>query len=91
MPTFELFETDTQGSWGIGYITKPHTWLLEDVMDYAVKIRAKVIVKTSKSTGYWYIKGINENKTPEQIRSHLISNMNNGYKKNSKSWFISYD
>ena len=51
MPTFEKFETDTNGSWGIGQTTKPHTWLLEDVMDYAVKIRAKVIVKTSKSTG----------------------------------------
>ena len=51
MPTFEKFETDTNGSWGIGQTTKPHTWLLEDVMDYAVKIRAKVIVKTPKSTG----------------------------------------
>ena len=58
---------------------------------YTCRSHPKKFQKNKNATGYWYIKGINENKTPEQIRTHLVSNLNNGYKKKSKSWFISYD
>ncbi len=86
--SLNTYNTDTHSSWGIGQITKPSTWTFEDVLRYAIEIKANIIVKPSK--GMWYIKGINSKKSYEDIKSHLKKNVNSKYKKNSITWLLSY-
>ena len=38
-----------------------------------------------------YLRGINNNKSYDEIKSHLEHNLNQQYKKNSKSWLLSYN
>ena len=87
--SLNTYNTDTYNSWGIGHTTKPISWTFENVLNYTIGIKANVIVKPSKGK-YWYIKGINNNKTYEDIKNHLETNLNSGYKENSRTWLISY-
>ena len=87
--TLNRYNTDTYGSWGIGQITKPINLDFEDILKYAISIQANVIVKPSSSK-YWYIKGINNNKSFEDIKNHIETNEKSQYKKKSKTWLISY-
>ena len=52
-------------------------------------IKAQLIVRPSFGK-YWYIKGINNKKTPDEIREHIESNLVSGYKKKSRCWLITY-
>ncbi len=87
--SLNTYNTDTYNSWGIGQTTKSISWTFENVLKYTIGIKANVIVKPSKGK-YWYIKGINNNKTYEDIKIHLETNINSGYKENSRTWLISY-
>ena len=87
--TLHTYNTDLFSSWGIGHITKPISWPFENVLKYAVNIKAVVIVKPSRGK-FWYIKGLNNNKKYADIKNHLETNMHAGYKVNSKAWLISY-
>lgn len=90
--TLNTYNTDTHNSWGIGQITKPiATTSFEEVLKYAIEIKAKLIVKPSKKGKLWYIKGINNNKSYDEIKNHLEINLGQGYKMNSKSWLLSYN
>ena len=62
---------------------------LKNVLKYAIEIKATIIVKPSRGK-YWYIKGIKNNKSYEEIKSHLETNLHARYKVNSKTWLISY-
>jgi len=88
--SLNTYNTDTHNSWGIGQITKPISNSFEEVLKYAIKIKAKLIVKPSRGK-FWYIKGINNNKSYDEIKSHLENNLTQEYKKNSKSWLLSYN
>ena len=83
------YNTDTHNSWGIGHITKPISNSFEEVLQHAIKIKAKLIVKPSRGK-FWYIKGINNNKSYDEIKNHLEVNLTQEYKKNSTSWLLSY-
>ena len=37
------------------------------------------------------IKGINKNKTYEEIKLHIENNLSSDYKPNSKTWLIKYN
>ena len=87
--TLHTYNTDLLSSWGIGQTTKPISWTFENVLKYAVNIKAKVIVKPSRGT-FWYIKGINNNKKYADIKNHLETNLHARYKENSKTWLLSY-
>ena len=84
------YNTDTHNSWGIGHITKPISNSFEEVLQHAIKIKAKLIVKPSRGK-FWYIKGINNNKSYDEIKNHLEVNLTQEYKKNSTSWLLSYN
>ena len=88
--TLKKYNTDTFNSWGIGCITKPRSYTFEEIIKFAVIIKAKVIVKPSRGK-YWYLKGINNKKTYEDIKNHLETNQNMEYRKKSKTWLLSYD
>ena len=88
--TLNTYNTDTHNSWGIGQITKPISNSFEEVLKEAIKIKAKLIVKPYRGK-FWYIKGINNNKPYDEIKSHLEINLGQEYKKNSKSWLLSYN
>ena len=90
MESIKIYNTDTFNSWGIGHITKPISWTFESVLTYAINIQAKVIVKPSRGK-FWYIKGINNNKSYEDIKHHLETNVISRYKEQSTTWLISYD
>jgi len=87
--SLNTYNTDIYGTWGIGQTKKPISWTFENVLNYTIGIKANVIVKPPKGK-YWYIKGINNNKTYEDIKIHLETNINSGYKENSRTWLISY-
>jgi hypothetical protein len=84
------YNTDTFNSWGIGSATLESTKSFEEVFNYAIKIKCNLIVKPSRGK-YWYIKGINQNKSYEEIKNHIENNLKNGYKSNSKCWLINYN
>jgi len=88
--TWTTYNTDTFGSWGIGYTTLPSSDLFEDVLQFAKNKKAYAIVKPSRGK-FWYIKGINKNKTYEAIKLHIESNLTAKYKPNSKIWLIKYN
>ena len=75
---------------GIGNTTLPSSHSFEYVLKYAISIQAHIIVKPSRGK-FWYIKGINKNKTYKEIRLHLESNLISNYKPNSKTWLINYN
>ena len=83
------YNTDTYNSWGIGYITLESSNELEDVLNYAINMKAHIIVKPSRGK-FWYIKGINKNKTYDEIKLHIENNLKSDYKPNSKIWLIKY-
>jgi hypothetical protein len=87
--SLNTYNTDTFNSWGIGHITKPVSLEFENILKCAIDIKATLIVKPSRGK-FWYIKGINGNKSYEHIKTHLENNLNSGYKNKSKTWLISY-
>jgi len=87
--TLNTYNTDCFNSWGIGQTRKPIIWSFENVLEYAVGIKANLIVKPSRGK-FWYIKGTNNNKSYQEIKNHLESNLNSKYKENSKSWLLDY-
>ena len=62
----------------------------EYVLNYAINKKAFLIVKPSRGK-FWYIKGINKNKTYDEIKLHIENNLNSKYKPNSKTWLIKYN
>ena len=83
------YETDSENSWGLGQETQPISQTFDEVLKYAISIKANLIVKPSFGK-YWYIKGINNKKTTEEIKEHIEQNLLNSYKKKSKCWLITY-
>ena len=83
------YNTDVNGSWGIGHYTIDITKNFDYVLNDAIGKKATIIVKPSRGK-FWYIKGINNKKTYQEIKSHIESNKNNKYKENSHLWLISY-
>jgi len=88
--SLNTYNTDIYNSWGISQITKPIATTFEEVLKEAIKIKAKLIVKPSRGK-FWYIKGINNNKSYDEIKNHLEINLAQEYKKNSKTWLLSYN
>ena len=84
------YNTDTYNSWGIGQTTLESSNSFEYVLNYAINMKAHLIVKPSRGK-FWYIKGINKNKTYEEIKLHIESNLTSKYKPNSKTWLIKYN
>lgn len=83
------YNTDTYNSWGIGHKTKPISVDFEKVLKYAIEIKANLIVKPSRGKN-WYIKGINNKKSYDEIKIHLENNKKSNYKPKSRTWLISY-
>jgi len=84
------YNTDTYNSWGIGHTTLESSNSFEYVLNYAINMKAHLIVKPSRGK-FWYIKGINKNKTYEELKLHIEKNLNSDYKPNSKTWLIKYN
>tara|TARA_B100000123_G_scaffold264650_1_gene234885 strand:- start:689 stop:970 length:282 start_codon:yes stop_codon:yes gene_type:complete len=84
-----LYNTDIFNSWGIGQTTLNSSDTFEEVLNYAIKIKASIIVKPSRGK-FWYIKGLNNNKSYDEIKNHLDNNILNKYKSKSKLWLIKY-
>ena len=84
------YNTDTDGSWGIGQYTIDNSYNFEYVLKEAIKNKANVIVKPLRSK-FWYIKGINNKKTYQEIKNHIKLNQYNKYREKSQLWLISYD
>ena len=84
------YNTDTYNSWGIGHTTLEFSNSFEYVLNYAINMKAHLIVKPSRGK-FWYIKGINKNKTYEEIKLHIENNLSSDYKPNSKPWLIKYN
>ena len=87
--SLKTYNTDTYNSWGIGYTTLESSNSFEYVLNYAINIKAHLIVKPSRGK-FWYIKGINKNKTYDEIKLHIENNLKSDYKPNSKIWLIKY-
>ena len=83
-----VYNTDIYGSWNIGQL-KIKTENEKEALNFAFKHQAKVLVKPS-SGKYWYIKGINNNKSYTEIELHIKNNQINNYKPNSKTTLINY-
>ena len=60
----------------------------EYIFQIACKLRANIIVKPSR--GKCYIRGTNNNKSFEDIKSHLELNVTQNYKPKTRTWLISY-
>jgi len=84
-----IYNTDMFNSLGIGQITKPISLEFEDILKFAISIKASMIVKPSRGK-FWYIKGTNDKKSYDQIKTHLETNLNSEYKNKSKTWLLSY-
>lgn len=84
-----IYNTDIFNSRGIGNITKPIDSDFEDILKFAISIKASMIVKPSRGK-FWYIKGTNDKKSYDQIKTHLETNLNSEYKNKSKTWLLSY-
>lgn len=83
-----VYKTDIMGSWGIGE-TRIETDNIFEVLNRAFSLKANVIVKPSRGR-FYYIKGINDNKTYTEIYLHVRNNEIHEYKKNSELWLINY-
>ena len=88
--SLNTYNTDIFGSYGICQNTVDIDTAFEEILKYAISIQAYIIVKPSRGK-YWYIKGINRNKTYEEIKLHIESNLISKYKPNSKTWLIKYN
>jgi hypothetical protein len=86
--SLNTYDTDTYGSWGLGAVSRPSNWTYSQVLVDAIGMKANVIVKPSR--GNWYIKGINNNKSYDEIKSHLEINEISGYKNKSLTRLLSY-
>ena len=87
--SLNTYKTDTYGSQELGGVSRPSDWTYSQVLDDAIGMNAKVIVKPSRDN--WYIKGINNNnKSYDEIKSHLEINEERGYKNKSLSRLLSY-
>lgn len=86
--TLITYNTDTNGSWGIGELMIDSKYTYDEVLKKAIEIKAFVIVKPSR--GNWYIKGINNKKNYDEIKNHLELNQQMGYKKKSITRLIKY-
>ena len=86
--SLNTYKTDTDVSWGLGGVSRPSDWSYSQVLDDAIGMNAKVIVKPSR--GNWYIKGINNNKSYDEIKDHLKINEKRGYKNKSLTRLLSY-
>lgn len=84
------YNTDTYNSWGIEQITLESPNSFKYVLNYAINMKAHLIVKPSRGK-FWYIKGINKNKTYEEIKLHIENNLSSDYKPNSKTLLIKYN
>jgi len=84
------YRTDINGSWGIGHITVDINMSFKEVLEKAIEKKAFVIVKPSRGK-YWYVKGINGNKTFEEIKEHIENNLKNDYRNKSQCWLINYE
>ena len=89
LKSFINFQTDINGSWGIGQTTKPITLSFQKALDYAISKKAYALVKPSRGK-FWYIKGINNNKSYNEIKEHIENNLNNNYKPKSNIWLLEY-
>jgi hypothetical protein len=87
--SFNTYNTDVFNSWGIGSIKKPIEMDFYDILKDAIEIKATLIVKPSRGN-FWYIKGINNTKSYEEIKTQLETNLNSKYKSKSRTWLISY-
>lgn len=87
--SLNTFNTDTIGLLGLSQISLPSETEFIDILNQAISMKAALIVKPSK--GMWYIKGYNNNKSYEELKLHLENNIKSGYKKNSKTWLLSYN
>ena len=90
LKSLKKYNTDIYGSWGIGQETLLSQELFENVLKYAINKKASIIVKPSRGK-YWYIKGINNNKSYEDIEKHIEDNKKSKYKENSQLWLLSYE
>ena len=61
----------------------------EKILEKTIEMRGHIIVTPSRGK-YWYIKGINNKKSFEEIEEHIESNMKNNYKTRSNLWLINY-
>jgi len=86
---FTTYNTDTDGSWGIGQKQFSSDLSLEEVLKEAIKIKAMVIVKPSYGN-WWYVKGIKNAKTYKDIKLHIDKNLKENYKAKSRLWLIKY-
>ena len=84
--SFVTYNTDIDIK-GLGQ-TGPHYTNFANILEQAAELRAKVIVKTS--TGSWYIKGLNDNKTYEEIQNRLVQNVGRQDNQRSRTWLIYY-
>jgi hypothetical protein len=84
-----VYNTDTFNSWGLGQTYLDSSNDFDYVIKHAIKMKANIIVKPSRCK-FWYIKGFNKNKTYEEIKLHIESNLESKYKPNSKTWLIKY-
>ena len=87
--SLNTYNTDINGSWGIGEVSRPCNWTYMKVLKDAIKMNANVIVKPSR--GNWYIKGINDNKSYDEIKIHLEKNAESGYRTKSITRLLSYN
>jgi len=61
----------------------------EKILKCAIDMKATLIVKLSRGK-FWYIKGTNDPKSYDQIKTHLETNLNSEYKNKSKTWLLYY-
>ena len=90
LKSLKKYNTDINGSWGIGQETLPFEEKFINVLNYAIEKKASIIVKPSRGK-YWYIKGINNNKSYEEIEKHIQENKSSQYKDKSQLWLLSYE
>ena len=88
--SLNTYKTDTYNSMGICNNIVSIDKGFEEVLKICIDKKAMLIVKPSCGK-YWYIKGINDKKSYSEIKSHLESNVNTGYKKRSNTWLLSYN
>lgn len=85
--SFVTYNTDYDGD-RPGPQKGPIYSTLPDVLEGAAILRAKLVVKTS--SGSWYIKCLNDNKSREEIQQRLVQNVRDGRHRRSKSWLLYY-
>ena len=68
---------------------KPNETAESRVISQALKLRARVVVRTS--TGTWYIQGHGSRKTYEETEEILTTNLQAGKRPKSKTYLFKYD